>query len=248
MKSAPAESESRQVPGEAERVLVVEDDDEIASAIAAYLRREGYVIGRAADGPSALTQARTGKWHLILLDVMLPGLNGIEVCRRLRAENVDQPIVFLTARGDETDQVLGLGLGGDAYIVKPFLPAALVANVNAQLRRYRMQQTAASSEKPLLRFSGLEIDVAGCEVTRSGQRVQLTATEFELLRFLATHPGRVFTREQLIRQVWHDEWAGDTNTVVVHLRRLREKIEQDPSNPRYVVTVRGLGYRFTADG
>jgi DNA-binding response OmpR family regulator len=231
--------------GQAERVLVVEDDDEIASVVAAYLRREGYDVGRAADGPSGLAQARTGRWHLILLDVMLPGLNGIELCRRLRAERLQQPIVFLTARGEEADQVLGLGVGGDAYIIKPFLPAALVANVNAQLRRARMQQAAASSERHLLRFPGLEIDVAGCEVTRGGQHVSLTATEFELLRFLATHPGRVFTRDQLIRQVWHDEWAGDTNTVAVHIRRLREKIEDDPSNPGYVITVRGLGYRFT---
>lgn len=228
------------------QILIIEDDDEIASVVAAYLRREGYAVERVADGLRGLELARDARWSLILLDVMLPGLDGVEVCRRLRAERADLPIIFLTARGAETDQVLGLGIGGDDYVVKPFSPAALVARVKAQLRRYRMGQLLAPPDREVLRFPGREIDVAGAEVTCNGKHVPLTATEFELLRFLATHPGRVFTRGQLFRQVWREEYPGDGSTVIVHLHRLREKVEDNPSAPRYIVTVRGLGYRFNA--
>jgi DNA-binding response OmpR family regulator len=229
-------------------ILIVEDDEEIASVVGAYLRREGYAVERAADGLHGLERARAGDWSLILLDVMLPGLDGVEVCRRLRAEDLNMPIIFLTARGEDSDQVLGLGIGGDDYVVKPFSPAALVARVKAQLRRSRMQHQVSAPEGEVLRFPGLDIDVAGAEVTRRGKRLQLTATEFELLRFLASHPGRVFTRQQLFRQIWREEYPGDGSTVMVHLHRLREKVEDDPSAPRYIVTVRGLGYRFNAAG
>ena len=233
------------MPVDGARVLIVEDDDEIARIVAAYLRREGYVVERAADGVSGLDLARSGGWDLILLDVMLPGLDGLEVCRRLRIDRIDVPIVFLTARGEEIDQVLGLGLGGDDYVVKPFLPAALVARVKAHLRRYSTQQGAPPGDSDWLRYPGLDIDLAGCEVSRNGRHVPLTAKEFELLRFMASHPGRVFTRAQLFREVWRENYLDDDNTVMVHVRRLREKVEDDPSSPRYVVTVRGLGYRFS---
>jgi DNA-binding response OmpR family regulator len=235
------------VADDAARILIVEDDDEIASVVSAYLRRDGYAVGHAANGLRGLEMARDIGWRLILLVVMLPGLDGVEVCRRLRAERIGVPIIFLTARGAETDQVLGLGIGGDDYVVKPFSPAALVARVKAQLRRYGMHQHLQPPVDEVLRFPGMEIDVGGAQLTRNGKVVALTATEFELLRFLATHPGRVFTREQLFRQVWHEEYPGDGSTVVVHVHRLREKIEDDPSTPRYIVTMRGLGYRFSGN-
>lgn len=230
------------------RVLVADDDDAIADIVATYLKREGATVVRAADGQQALELARLGGWSLILLDVMMPRLDGYEVCRRLRAESVDVPILFLTARGEEIDQVLGLGLGADDYIVKPFSGAALGARVKAHIRRYRELKgggTAREAETELLRFPGLEIDLAGCEVRVNGKSVSLTAKEFELLKFFASHKGRVFTRDQIFRNVWGEDYLADDNTVMVHIRRLREKIEPDPGSPTYVVTVRGLGYRFT---
>jgi DNA-binding response OmpR family regulator len=229
------------------RILVADDDNDIAEIIATYLRRDGALVVRAADGLQALEQARLGGWSLILLDVMMPRLDGFEVCRRLRAEGVDVPILFLTARGEEIDQVLGLGLGADDYIVKPFGGAALSARVKAHIRRYRELKGAivgaASAER--LHFPGLEIDLAACTVQAGGRPASLTAKEFELLKFFAGHKGRVLTRDQLFRNVWGEEYLADDNTVMVHIRRLREKIEPDPANPTYIVTVRGLGYRFT---
>jgi DNA-binding response OmpR family regulator len=228
------------------RILLADDDDDIAAIIATYLKREGALVVRAADGLQALEQGRLGGWSLILLDVMMPRLDGFEVCRRLRAEGIDVPILFLTARGEEIDQVLGLGLGADDYIVKPFGGAALTARVKAHIRRYReLKGTALAAPTERLSFPGLEIDLAACTVRAGGQSVNLTAKEFELLKFFATHKGRVLTRDQLFRNVWGEEFLADDNTVMVHIRRLREKIEPDPANPTYIVTVRGLGYRFT---
>lgn len=229
------------------RVLIVEDDDAIADVVATYLRRESMQPGRAADGPQALAMAETSGWQLILLDVMLPGLDGFEVCRLLRARGLDVPILFLTARTEEVDQVLGLGLGADDYIMKPFSGAALVARVKAHLRRYRAltQPARPAGAEEILHFPGLRIDLAACTVERDSKPVALTAREFALLRFLAGHRGRVLTRGQIYRQVWGEEYFADDNTVTVHIRRLREKIEPDPAAPRYVQTVRGLGYRFT---
>lgn len=226
------------------RILVVDDDDAIADIVSTYLKREGLSVTRAADGHTALGLIRQGGWGLVLLDVMLPRMDGFEVCRRLRAENIDVPVLFLTARTEDVDQVLGLGLGADDYITKPFSGIALSARVKAHLRRYRELKGAETAED-MLRFPGLEIDRAGCEVRRHGQHVALTAKEFELLRFLASNKGRVFTRDQIFRNVWGEDYLADDNTVMVHIRRLREKIEPDPASPVYVVTVRGLGYRFT---
>lgn len=228
------------------RILVADDDDSIADIVATYLKREGATVMRAADGMQALEQARMGGWSLILLDVMMPRLDGFEVCRRLRAESIDVPILFLTARGEEIDQVLGLGLGADDYIVKPFGGAALTARVKAHIRRYReLKGATTAAEVERLNFPGLEIDLAGCAVRARGHGVNLTAKEFELLKFFATHKGRVFTRDQIFRNVWGEDYLADDNTVMVHVRRLREKIEPDAANPTYVITVRGLGYRFT---
>lgn len=229
------------------RILVADDDHDIAEIVSTYLKREGALVVRAADGQAALEQARLGGWSLILLDVMMPRMDGYEVCRRLRAEGVDVPILFLTARGEEIDQVLGLGLGADDYIVKPFGGAALTARVKAHIRRYRDLKGATTGAAPveLLRFPGLEIDLAACTVMAGGKPTNLTAKEFELLKFFAGHKGRVLTRDQLFRNVWGEEYLADDNTVMVHIRRLREKIEPDPANPSYIITVRGLGYRFT---
>ncbi|HYG57613.1 MAG TPA: response regulator transcription factor [Symbiobacteriaceae bacterium] len=232
------------------RVLIVDDDDAIADVLATYLKRESIQTGRAADGHQALAIAETGDWQLILLDVMLPGPDGFEVCRHLRARGIDVPILFLTARSDEIDQVLGLGLGADDYIMKPFSGVALVARVKAHLRRYRelKQATRSAAEDEILRFPGLTISLRACEVRRDGHPVSLTAREFALLRFLAENRGRVLTKGQIYRNVWGEEYYADDNTVMVHIRRLREKIEPDPANPQYVVTVRGLGYRFSEGG
>jgi DNA-binding response OmpR family regulator len=228
------------------RILVADDDDAIADIVTTYLKREGASVVRAADGVQALDFGRIGGWSLILLDMMMPRLDGFEVCRRLRAESVDVPILFLTARGEEIDQVLGLGLGADDYIVKPFSGAALIARVKAHIRRYReLKGATPAAQVELLRFPGMEIDLAGCEVRVGGKHVALTAKEFELLKFLATHMGRVFTRGQIFGNVWGEDYLADDNTVMVHISRLREKIEPDPGDPAYIITVRGLGYRFT---
>jgi len=232
------------------RILIVDDDDAIADVVATYLRRESMHPSRAADGPQALAMAVSGGWELILLDVMLPGLDGFEVCRQIRNKGIDVPILFLTARTDEIDQVLGLGLGADDYIMKPFSGAALVARVKAHLRRYRELKQAVQPARvdEVLRFADLTIDLAACEVRRGDSPVALTAREFALLRFLAENRGRVLTKGQLYRNVWGEEYYADDNTVMVHIRRLREKIEADPANPRHVLTVRGLGYRFVEGG
>jgi DNA-binding response OmpR family regulator len=230
------------------RILVVDDEEAVGDVVAFYLKREGLVVERAADGESALAMARQGGFHLILLDVMMPRLDGFEVCRTLRAEGLDLPILFLTARAEEVDQVLGLGLGADDYIAKPFSGAALVARVKAHIRRYReLRGNKAETARGVLRFPGLEIDLDRCEVRARGQLVSLKAKEFELLRFFATNQRRVFTRGQIFRNVWGQDYLSDDNTVMVHIHRLREKIEEDPSDPRYIVTVRGLGYRFVGD-
>jgi len=228
------------------RVLVAEDDDATSEAVAAYLKREGLAVDRVADGLAALEMGRSGAYQLVLLDLMMPGLDGFEVCRRLRAAGIDVPILMLTARTDEVDQVLGLGLGADDYIPKPFSGAALAARVKAHLRRYReLKGASPAAAAEVLRFGELEIDLAACLVRLQGEPVVLTAKEYELLRFLATNKGRVFTREQIYKQVWDDSYLHDDNTVMVHMSRLREKIEPNPSSPTFIVTVRGLGYRFT---
>jgi two-component system response regulator ResD len=223
-----------------ERVLVVDDDPTVADVVTRYLEREGFAVDVVADGTVALEHALAELPALVVLDLMLPGLDGLEVCRRLRAV-APIPVIMLTARGDEEDRVIGLELGADDYLSKPFSPRELTARVKAVLRR--AMQPIAPSRPQRIECAGLVIDTSAREVFRDGRQVTLTAREFDLLEFVARAPRQVFRREELLEGVWGFTY-GDTATVTVHVRRLREKIERDPSRPRHLVTVWGVGYRF----
>jgi two-component system, OmpR family, response regulator ResD len=222
-------------------ILVVDDEPTIAEVVARYLDRAGYETRTARDGPSAVAAALARRPDLIVLDIMLPGFDGLEVMRRTR-ESLEGgvPVILLTAKGEESDRVVGLRLGADDYVVKPFSPAELVARVDAVLRRTRPAEGAAEP----IRFGELEIDPAGRSVRVGGREVELTQREFDLLLFLARHPGQVFSRDQLMDGVWQFSFYTDTTTVTVHVRRLRSKIEQEPSQPAWIETVWGVGYRF----
>jgi DNA-binding response OmpR family regulator len=225
-------------------VLVVDDEPTIAEVLARYLERSGYQTRRAHDGPRAVSIAGAWRPDVVVLDVMLPGFDGLEVMRRLRAAAGDAgpAVILLTARGEERDRIGGLREGADDYVVKPFSPAEIVARADAVLRRLapRGQATIATP----LELDGLTIEPACRRVLLDGEEVLLTAREFELLLHLASSPGQVFSRDQLMEAVWNVLFYTDTSTVTVHVRRLRAKIERDPAHPRYVETVRGVGYRF----
>ena len=223
-------------------ILVVDDEPTIAEVVARYLTRAGYDARTAADGPAAVAAAATARPDLVVLDIMLPGLDGLEVMRRLHEDGEGRvPVILLTAKGEESDRLVGLRRGADDYVVKPFSPRELVARVEAVLRRADRGEEAASP----LRFDGLEIDPAMRRVFARGAEVELTAREFDLLAFLASHPGQVFSRDQLMDRVWRLDFYADTTTVTVHVRRLRAKIEPDASNPHWIETVWGVGYRFS---
>jgi DNA-binding response OmpR family regulator len=224
----------------AERVLVVEDDLTVAEVVLAYLRRAGYEVAHAADGPAALECAARSWPDLVVLDLMLPGLDGLEVCRRLR-ETAPVPVIMLTALGSENDRVMGLELGADDYVTKPFSPRELTLRVRSVLRRGAPPPATGPAE--VLRAGSVQLDLTAHRATRDGVELALTSREFDLLAFLLAHPGEAFTRESLMRQVWGWEF-GDQSTVTVHVRRLREKVEEDPGDPRLLVTVWGVGYRF----
>jgi two-component system, OmpR family, alkaline phosphatase synthesis response regulator PhoP len=225
-------------------VLVVDDEEKLAELVEGYLRREGFEVLAALDGPSALDLARSKRPDLVVLDVMLPGIDGIEVCRRLRQFS-DAYVLMLTARSEEIDKIIGLSVGADDYLTKPFSPRELVARVRAMLRRPRAG-TGTTEEAPSpLHFGDLVVDSGRHVITRRGEVIELTAREFALLSAMAAHPGLVFTRSQLLERVWGDEYYDD-HVVDVHVGNLRKKLEEDPSNPRYVQTVRGVGYRFVA--
>ena len=227
------------------RVLVVEDDETVADVVTRYLEREGYTVETVRDGRAALDRSDAALPDLVVLDIMLPGIDGLEVCRRLRSR-APIPVVMLTARGDEEDRVLGLELGADDYVAKPFSPRELTARVKAVLRRVASSHNIASAElgrSDTLEFDSLAINLAAREARVRGEVATLTAREFELLAFLATHPRSVFRRDQLLERVWGYTY-GDSSTVTVHIRRLREKIEDDASAPRRIATVWGVGYRF----
>jgi DNA-binding response OmpR family regulator len=223
-------------------VLVVDDEPTIAEVVARYLERAGYRTRVAGDGVQALDLVAERRPDLVVLDLMLPGIDGLEVMRRLREQDRERiALILLTAKGEESDRVIGLRLGADDYVVKPFSPAELVARVDAVLRRV---ETTPAHEPPL-ELSDMTIDPASRRVVVSGQEVQLTQREYDLLLFLARHPGQVFSRNQLMDAIWQYSFYTDTSTVTVHIRRLRSKIEVDPAQPRHIETVWGVGYRFT---
>lgn len=231
------------------RILVVDDEKALVELVRSYLEREQYEVLTAADGRTALDLARTAQPDLVVLDVMLPILDGLEVCRQLRQFS-DAYVIMLTARTEEIDKILGLTVGADDYLTKPFSPRELVARIKALLRRPRQVATALhANSEPLddihepRRWEDLTIDEALHEVTLHGQPVELTAREFALLLALARHPGRVFTRAQLLERVWGDAYY-DEHVVDVHIGNLRKKLEADPAQPQYLETVRGVGYRF----
>jgi two-component system, OmpR family, response regulator ResD len=222
-------------------VLVVDDEPTIAEVVARYLERAGYRARIAADGVQAIEAAASQRPDLVVLDLMLPRLDGLEVMRRLREHDRDHiAVILLTAKGEESDRVIGLRLGADDYVVKPFSPAELVARVDAVLRRVG---TSPVQEAPL-ELSEITIDPASRRVFVRGEEVQLTQREFDVLLFLARHPGQVFSRNQLMDAVWQYSFYTDTSTVTVHIRRLRTKLEADPAVPRHIQTVWGVGYRF----
>ncbi len=220
-------------------VLVVDDEPTIREVVVSYLEREGYETLEAADGQQAQQLLERTTPHLVVLDLMLPGMDGLELCRWIRA-NSDLPVIMLTARGEEADRIVGLELGADDYVTKPFSPRELVARVRSVLRRTNAE--TVTSER--LTFAELELDSGSREVLRGGHEVKLTAKEFDLLWFIASNPRQVFSRDQLMDRVWGYTAALDTGTVTVHIRRLREMIETDPSKPVLLQTVWGVGYRF----
>ncbi len=223
------------------RVLVVEDEESFSDALSYMLRKEGFEVSVAATGPSALTQFdRTGA-DIVLLDLMLPEMSGTEVCRHLRQRS-HVPIIMVTARDSEIDKVVGLEIGADDYVTKPFSPRELVARIRAVLRR--QAGDTAETSTPTLAAGPVRMDVERHVVTVDGSSVQLPLKEFELLELLLRNAGRVLTRGQLIDRVWGADYVGDTKTLDVHVKRLRSKLEPEPSAPRYIVTVRGLGYKF----
>ncbi|MBA3842985.1 MAG: response regulator transcription factor [Actinobacteria bacterium] len=221
-------------------ILIVDDEPIVRDVVARYLERDGYVIDEAADGDDARARIEASSPSLVVLDVMLPGTDGLTLCRWIR-ERGDIPVIMLTARGDETDRIVALDLGADDYVTKPFSPRELVARVRSVLRRAAANPSQAGSQ---INASGLILDPETRDVTIDGDAVQLTAKEFDLLFFLASHPRRVFSRDQLMNRVWGYAAALDTGTVTVHIRRLRSKIEVDPAQPARLETVWGVGYRF----
>ena len=237
----PAPAKTRQ------KLLLVEDDRNLQEAIRYNLVAEGYEVYVAGDGESALKLARDNSPDLLVLDLMLPGLGGIEVCRTLRREGSKAAIIMLTARDSEVDRVVGLEVGADDYVVKPFSMRELLARVSAQLRRIDMLRSTGSPDQPdLIDAGGILLDRASRRVSINGRELDLRPREFDLLAFLASRPGRVYSRDQLLQEVWGFDYAGDTRTVDVHIRWLRMKVEDDPANPRRLQTVRGVGYRFSA--
>lgn len=226
-------------------ILIVEDDKEINNLISRTLTKEGYNIIQAFDGKSALEEYEKLEFHIILLDIMLPVIDGIEVMRRIR-EKSTVPILILSAKGEETDRIIGLGLGADDYIVKPFSVAEVVARVKAQLRRY-IYFNDFSNEKDkinLITHGEFTVDLEKTLVCKNGQVINLTAKEFKILKLFITSPNKVFTKAQIFDNVWGEEYLGDDNTVMVHIRRLRNKIEDNPNEPKYILTVWGIGYKL----
>jgi DNA-binding response OmpR family regulator len=225
------------------RVLIVEDDDAMRDMVGYALAEEGMEVEAVADGESGLEIfSSSGPFDLVMLDVMLPGIDGITVCKELTSKS-DTPVIMLTARDDEMSVVVGLEVGADDYITKPFSHRELVSRVRATLRRRRID-ARASSKPERLEFPGLAIDLARRQVVAQGTPVDLTAAQFDILLLLASHPGWVYSRGQIMETVWGTEFSGDSRAADMQIRNIRETIEPDPKNPRYVLTVRGMGYKF----
>lgn len=225
------------------RILIVDDEMNIREVLAHYLESEGFLVTQACDGVEALAAAEAQPPDLVILDLMLPRLDGIEVCRRLRATSA-VPILMLTARGEEVDKLVGFTVGADDYVTKPFSPREVVVRVQAIMRRVTATNAPAMAMDGMLRFGRLLIQPQSRNAEREGESLDLTAKEFDLLYFLASHPNLVFTRQQLLDQVWGYDYFGDASTVTVHIHRLREKAEHDPAHPRHLKTVWGVGYKF----
>lgn len=225
-----------------DEVLIVEDEESLVESVRFVLESEGFAVSSVSDGPSALEAVREGNPSLVLLDLMLPGMSGIDVCRVIRQES-DVPILMVTAKDTEADRVLGLEIGADDYITKPFSTRELVARVRAHLRRAGRTGTFAQANE-VLRGGGIELDIDAHVVRVDGQEVELRPKEFELLEVLMRRKNRLASRHLLMDEVWGPSYFGDTKTLDVHIKRLRTKLEKDPSQPRHIVTVRGLGYKF----
>ncbi|MDQ0178047.1 response regulator transcription factor [Bacillus chungangensis] len=230
------------------QVLIADDEKEIRDLLQKYLQREMYKVDVAANGEEVLRLFDQKKYNLIILDLMMPKIDGIEVCRTLR-NKTNIPILMLTAKDEEVDKVLGLSIGADDYITKPFSINEVIARVKAHMRRFLILGSNGSSvhEETMIKFKNLTIDVKKYTIMKAGEEVSLTAKEFELLKFFASHPEQVFTKTQIFRQVWGSEFVEDDNTVMVHIRKLRKKIEDDPSDPKFIQTVWGIGYKFVGE-
>ncbi len=232
-------------PPSGARLLVVEDDDTIRDTVSEAMELEGFAVTAATNGQSAWDLLRRERFDLVVMDLMLPGMNGLDLCRQLRQEPNPPLILVVSARDTETDRVLGLEVGADDYLIKPFGMRELVARCRALLRRNRSQEQAQAEQRhQVLRHADLELFSGECRVTRGDQELKLSPKEYKLLELFLQQPKRVWSREQLIEAVWGIDYIGDSKTVDVHIRWLREKIELDPSNPVHLVTVRGFGYRF----
>ena len=225
------------------KILIVEDDTNLLATLRYNLQKDGYDVTTAIDGAEAVETAQREKPELIILDLMLPKMSGFDVCRILRRE-MTIPILMLTAKAEEIDKIVGLEIGADDYMTKPFSMRELLARVRAMFRRVKMTEQSPTEEKPLLEINDLEIDLARHRATLRGTELELTPKEFDLLAFLTKNKGFVFNREQLLEKVWGYDYAGDTRTVDVHIRWLRQKIETDPKNPKCLITIRGTGYKL----
>jgi len=229
----------------AAKILVIDDEQSLINLVSAYLRPEGYEVYTAADGLAGLKAARSLQPNLIVLDIMLPGLDGLELLAQLRRES-DVYVILLTAKTEETDKIVGLAVGADDYLTKPFSPRELVARIKAALRRYG-SSSGGATEQRMLAFNRLRINPDTRQVWKDDAPVELTTIEFDLLHALAEHRGRVLSREQLLERVWGHDFFGEERVVDVHLGHVRKKIEDNPAQPEFIITVRGVGYRFAAE-
>ncbi len=224
------------------RILIVEDEETIADLEKDYLELSGFEVKVANDGEAGLKEALNGDYNLFILDLMLPGVDGFEICRKIRDEK-NTPIIMVSAKKDDIDKIRGLGLGADDYMTKPFSPSELVARVKAHLARYDRLTGSAVSKNNVIEIRGLKIDTTARRVWINGEEKAFTTKEFDLLTFLAGHPNHVYTKEELFREIWDMESIGDIATVTVHIKKIREKVEMDTSNPQYIETIWGVGYR-----